>query len=182
MAKMQRPNRITAIAPSEVLESGIHIDRYSDRIADIYYALDAEQIYLIDGYAEKLGTCALEATQSIKDIEQRLQVEYKIPESVFVRHRGALADIADIYADGAIEPPAFYKETKDQNRKMALIADELQMSVGRNALEALQMECVEFPVVPPRFGNHTALQPPVSIDVYRSTIESFEPLALTGDS
>lgn len=186
MAKMQRPNRITAIAPSEILESGINIDRYGDRIADIYYALDAEQICLIDGFAEKLGTCALEASQSIEDIEQRLQVEYKIPKSVFVRHKGPLADIVDIYADGIIEPPVFYQETKEQNRKMALITDELQMSVGRDALEALKMECAEFPVVPPKFGASSVavseLRSPIDMDTYRNSREEELPVALVGDS
>lgn len=191
MAKTKQFNKIMAIAPSRILESGIDINRYSDRIADIYYGYDVEQLALIDGYTKKghlnkLGRCSLRAVKPLQHISKRLQEEYKIPAKDILLYRGSLVDMEQVYADDTIPVPQFFQETKEQNRTMALIADEQQMSFGRKVMSTLTIQPREFQVLPPRFSVNgvevSPLQSPSSLDAHRSAAEVEPALALTGDN
>lgn len=199
---MKNFNKITAIAPSSTLHSEIDIDRYSDRVADIYYGFldpksetETEQIFLMSGYMEALVTGALQATESVERMSQRLQNAYKIPAERIISYvytgkpTKASNDNASIYMKdsftaGSKQHPEFFQEEMAKKREMGLIADELQMSLGRDALKALKVRCTEFQVMTPRFSNSglamDAIQSPISIDTYRD-LDEYE-LAIAGDS
>lgn len=201
MKKLQKFNKITAIAPSDILQSEIDVDRYSDRIADIYYGFldpksetETEQIFLMSGYMEALVTGALRATESVERMSQRLQDAYRIPAERIISYtyNSEPAEVPDdtstymndSFIAGSKQYPEFFREVIGKKREMGLIADELQMSLGRDALGALNIRCAEFQVVTPLFGKGSGtmdvIQSPISINTHRD-LDEYE-LAIAGDS
>lgn len=188
---MKRFNKIAVIAPDEASGSGIDVDRYSDRVADIFHGyLDpeskAKQIFLmgelVKTETESFAVSAL-ARQSAERMAKRLENEYKIPFDtvVFYENSSLLVDEEYSFEKDIGRYPEFFQEVTAKKRELGLVADELQMPLSRSAFELLKVNCAEFEVRPPMFGRSgSVVAPLIDITAYRDR-DAGRPELLAGD-